>query len=89
MRAAILARVSTEEQAAEDRHSLPMQVRVLREYAERERLEVAQVFEIRGESAYGDELESRPEFMAAIAAAERRDFDVLLCSTPPGRTRQT
>lgn len=73
-----MARVSTEEQAASDRHSMPMQVMQLREFASREGHEVVAVFEIRGESAYGDELASRPEFSAVLEAAERREFDALL-----------
>lgn len=78
MRAAILARVSTEEQAQEDRHSLPMQVRLLQEYAERSSLEVVRTFEIRGESAYSDELDSRPEFMAALDFAIAGGCEVIL-----------
>lgn len=77
-RAAILSRVSTEEQAADDRHSLPMQRRLLLERAAREGWEVVREFEIRGESAYVDEIERRPEFAAAVACAERGEFDVLM-----------
>ena len=66
MRVAILARVSTEEQAANDRHSLPMQLGQLREMALRQGWEVVKEFCIRGESAYGDDINSRPEFVAAL-----------------------
>lgn len=78
MRAAILARVSTELQATDDRNSLPMQRRMMEAYAVREGLEVCAVFEIPGESAWTSELASRPQFVAAIEAAERREFEVLL-----------
>lgn len=78
MRAAILARVSTEEQAAEDRHSLPMQLRMLREFAARSGYEVVREFEIRGESAYGDELGSRPEFVGVLEFAEAGGCDAIL-----------
>lgn len=79
-RAALLARVSRGTQAGELRHSLPNQLRMLREMAERRGWDVVREFEIPGESAFTDELAARPLFLAAVEAAERREFDVLLVS---------
>lgn len=78
MRAGLLARVSTEGQAEAGRHSLGMQLAQMEGYAEREGMEVVAVFTLPGESAFGKEMSSRPLFEAALAAAERREFDVLL-----------
>lgn len=78
MKAAILARVSSSEQATPDRHSLPGQVTKMQAYAEAKGWEVARVFEIPGESAYTDNLLKRPEFASAIEAAERGEFTHLL-----------
>ncbi|MCZ7575972.1 MAG: recombinase family protein [Dehalococcoidia bacterium] len=77
-RAAVLARVSSGGQATGDRQSLPMQRRMMEQYAEREALTIVEVFEIPGESAFTPELSQRPQFLAAIEAAERGAFDVLL-----------
>lgn len=78
MRAAILARVSSAEQATEDRHSLPVQVAKMTRYAEAKGWPVVRVFEIPGESAYTDAIHRRPEFAAAMTAAENGEFDCLL-----------
>lgn len=78
MKAAILARVSSSEQATPDRHSLPGQVAKMQAYAEAKGWQVSRVFEIPGESAYTDNLLKRPEFANAIEAAERGEFSHLL-----------
>ena len=49
--AVIYTRVSTEEQAQDDRYSLGVQQRLCREYADREGLQVTKVFEDPGKSA--------------------------------------
>jgi DNA invertase Pin-like site-specific DNA recombinase len=73
-----MSRVSTEEQAADDRLSLGVQAEACRAFAERQGWTVTRAVEIRGESAYSDEIGRRPEFAAVIAAAERGEFDVLV-----------
>lgn len=78
MRAAILARVSTEKQAAADRHSLPMQRQLLEDLAARLGYELVRTFEIRGESAYKDDIALRPQFLAAIEFAEGGGCDAIL-----------
>ncbi len=55
-----------------------MQLDILQRYAARERMTVVKTFEIKGESAFSDNINARPEFLAAVEAAERREFDVLL-----------
>lgn len=77
-RAAILARVSRAEQAREDRHSLPVQVALLTDYVARKGWELAETFEIPGESAYRDRLSERPQFRRAVQAALRGEFDVIV-----------
>ena len=78
MDAAIVTRVSTAAQAGEEHRSLEMQLELTRAFAARAGYAVGQVFEIPGESAYVDDLALRPQFRAAIEAAERGEFGVLL-----------
>lgn len=78
MRVALFARVSSEEQAKADRVSLPAQLRVMRERCAAEGWEVVREFEAHGESAYTDDLAKRPTLRAAVEAAERGEFDVLM-----------
>lgn len=78
MRVALYARVSSDEQASADRVSLPAQVRVMRERCAAKRWDVVAVFEAPGESAWTDSLEKRPQLRAAVEAAERGEFDVLM-----------
>lgn len=78
MRAAILARVSGKDQAEEDRHSLPVQMEIMTRFAASKGWQVVRVFEIPGESAYTEVLARRPEFAAALVAAERGEFEVLI-----------
>lgn len=77
-RAAILARVSTTGQAEADRHSLPVQTEMMERLAERSGWEVVSRFEIPGESAFTHLFAKRPQFLAALEAAERREFEVLI-----------
>lgn len=82
MRAAILARVSDAKQLAVGgdggRHTLAGQFETLERMAAREGWSVVRVFEIPGETAYSSEYAARPLFAAAVEAAERREFDILL-----------
>lgn len=70
--------MSTSEQAAERHHSIPVQLDMARRYAAANDLEVVAEFRVEGESAYTDYIEDRPEFDAALRAAERGEFGVLL-----------
>lgn len=80
MKVAILARVSSEEQAGPLRNSIATQEQLLRGMASQRGWEVVRVFEIPGESAFADDIRGRPMFEAAINAACRREFDALLVS---------
>lgn len=80
MRAAILARVSTEAQAGERRASLTNQEELLRQVAARHGWEVVRVFAIPGESAFSGDMASRPQFREAIEAGKRGEFEILLVS---------
>lgn len=73
---AILVRVSTKEQATQDRHSLPVQRALLQQYADAHDIAISTVFEIPGESAAKEYLAERPQFAAALARAN--EFDVIL-----------
>lgn len=77
MRAALLARVSTGEQAAADRHSLPAQLAEMRARCEREGWEIVREFES-AESAFTGEWDRRPDMAAVLKAAEAGEFDVLV-----------
>lgn len=76
LRAALYARVSTEEQATEGA-SIPAQRKLLREYAQRQGLTVVAEFVDEGASARSAD---RPAFQQMIAAARRRPrpFDLIL-----------
>ncbi len=74
----MLARVSDSAQAAGDRMSLPAQLRQMRERCEREGWAVVKEFVEEGVSGYTRELSRRPGLLAAVDAAERGEFDVLL-----------
>ena len=78
MRVALLARVSTEEQAGEDRHSLPAQLRAMRSRCEREGWEIVREYVALGESAFVEELAKRPVLAEAVRAAEAGEFDLLM-----------
>jgi DNA invertase Pin-like site-specific DNA recombinase len=75
-RVAILARVSTEEQA--DGHSLPAQLRTLHAFCEGRGWEVVRVVEAPGESASTSELARRPSIRELLGLAERGEVDVVL-----------
>jgi DNA invertase Pin-like site-specific DNA recombinase len=78
MRAAILARVSTGEQATDDRHSLPEQLRAIRERCRREGWDVVATFEAPEESASVRSIVKRPKLRELVEAARRREFDLVL-----------
>lgn len=78
MRVALLARVSTESQAAEDRHSLPAQMRAMWARVEREGWSVVRTFEAPGESASTRDLNKRPVLRELVAAARAGEFDLVL-----------
>lgn len=78
MRAALLARVSDESQAESDRHSLPAQLRAMRERCAREGWEVAATFEAPGESASTRFIDRRPVLRALVNEARAGAFDVVL-----------
>jgi len=83
MKAVILARVSTKEQE-EQGHSLPAQIRRLREYAKRKDFEIAEIFSF-SESA-GDKIRKKfEEVMAYIKS--HKDIKVLLCENVDRATR--
>ncbi|MDA1036364.1 MAG: recombinase family protein [Chloroflexi bacterium] len=75
MKAVIYTRVSTEEQTKN--LSLPTQLRVCREYCEREGYEVVRVFTDRGESA---KTTDRPEFrdLLAFCRLHKQDVQILV-----------
>ena len=56
MKVALLARVSDKKQAAEERYSLPAQLRVMRERCEREGWEVVREYVGGGESAFTNQV---------------------------------
>jgi hypothetical protein len=78
VRAALLARVSDESQAESDRHSLPAQLRAMRERCAREGWEVAATFEAPGESASTRFIDRRPVLRALVNEARAGAFDVVL-----------
>lgn len=78
MRVALLARVSTERQAGEERHSLPAQLRSMLDRAGREGWEVVRTFEAPGESASTRDLNKRPVLRELVEAARRREFDLVV-----------
>ena len=67
MRGIIIARVSKHEQAKEERHSLPVQVKKLEDYAKYKGIDILETIEIGGESAYRG---ARKKFMKALKKAE-------------------
>ena len=76
--AIIIARVSTEEQSREDHHSIPAQLKVCREYAERYGIEVVTEYPI-PESAYqGERRKFKTAIKEAITLAEHESRPVAL-----------
>ncbi|MGE3463864.1 MAG: recombinase family protein [Pseudomonadales bacterium] len=78
MRVALLARVSTEDQAGEARHSLPAQLAAMRARCEREGWEVVREYVAPGESAYVEDLAKRPVLAEAVRGAESGEFELLM-----------
>lgn len=72
MRAALYLRVSSPEQAHDDRQSIPTQERVCVAVAEARGDEVVAVYRDDGATAYRDEIEHRPAFRRALAEAGAR-----------------
>ncbi len=76
MKAAIYCRVSTEQQAADDKTSLTEQERVCREYATRQYWTVEKVFVDAGLS--GETIEERPAMRNLLIEAAGAKFDVVV-----------
>lgn len=76
LRAAIYARVSS--QAQRDRHTIENQLRVLPAFVASQGWTVVGTFVDDGRSAKSGQLEKRDGFAQLLAAAERREFDVLV-----------
>lgn len=73
-RVILYARVSTEEQGTEDRHSLEAQFNEMREYAEQREWDIiAEMPEVMSGTR-----RDRPQLQLILAMAQRREFDVLL-----------
>lgn len=73
-----MARVSTQEQGG-DHQSIPAQMAAMRARCEREGWEIVREDIAEGESGATADLKKRPVLKAIVEAAERREFDVLLC----------
>lgn len=78
MKAGILLRVSTEDQAQEDRHSIPAQDREIRAFCAREGYEVVAEYRAEGFSANKLILADLPALEAAVIDAEAGRFDALV-----------
>lgn len=78
MRVALLARVSTEEQAGEARHSLPAQLASMRARCEREGWSIVREYLAPGESAFTSAIAKRPVLLQAVRDAEAGEFDLLM-----------
>ena len=74
MKAALYARVSTDEQAQRE-NSIPAQLRALREYCKREHIEIYKEYTDEGIS--GQKLE-RPAFQDMLSAAYDGKFNLIL-----------
>lgn len=87
MRIAAYVRVSSEAQA--DNLSIPTQIRLIVEYAERQGWDAPTLYEDRGKSAFNDDLAARPAFARLIADAEARQFTHLLITDLDRLARNT
>ena len=76
MRAAIYARVSSEEQV--DCYSLDAQIRACRRYAEDHGWTVAYEFVEEGRSGRTDDITKRPQFKQMMEDAEQGTFDAIV-----------
>lgn len=74
VRAAIYLRVSSPEQAKDDRYSLSVQERTCRAVAVARGDDVVAVYTDAGNTAFRDELECRPEFQRLLADAPSRQW---------------
>lgn len=75
-RAVVLARVSTEEQA--DNHSLPAQLRAVREFCAARDYQIVEEVEAPGESASTHDLARRPSIQRIVELAAQRAVDVVV-----------
>jgi len=87
MKAVIYSRVSTEEQASEDRHSLAAQKRLCNEFATREGYEVVKIFEDAGKSGTTMKRPALIDMLAYID--EQKDIKALLVQDTDRIARNT
>lgn len=85
-KAVIYSRVSTEEQAKEDKFSLAVQKRVCREFAQKKKYEVVQIFEDAGKSATNT---NRPALKNLMSFLEDNDIDFVLVQDTDRLARNT
>ena len=81
MRAAVYARVSTEDQAREEKVSLETQVGDIEAYCKGKGYEVVKPYYIDIQSG-SDSMKERPRFEKMLDDARRRSFDVIVAWTP-------
>ena len=81
MRAAVYARVSTEDQAREEKVSLETQVGDIEAYCKGKGYEVVKPYYIDIQSG-SDSMKERPQFEKMLDDAKRRLFDVIVSWTP-------
>lgn len=87
MKSAAYVRVSSENQA--DNLSIPTQIRLINDYAERQGWPTPTLYEDRAVSAYTDDLAHRPAFARLVADAEAGNVDVLLVTDLDRLARNT
>jgi site-specific DNA recombinase len=78
-RAVGYVRVSTEEQT--EGHSLDAQRREIGRYCERHEFELVRIYADEGVSAHTEKIERRPQLVALLEDAGRREFDVVIVHT--------
>ena len=76
MRAALYARVSSEEQV--EGYSIDAQLRQCRDYAKNQGWTVVAEYVDEGRSARAEDTSKRPKFKAMLEAAKNREFDILI-----------
>jgi DNA invertase Pin-like site-specific DNA recombinase len=76
MRAALYARVSSEEQV--EGYSIDAQLRACRDYAKNQGWTVVAEYVDEGRSARAEDTSKRPKFKAMLEAAKNREFDILI-----------
>lgn len=78
IRAIGLVRVSKKTQAAEDRFSIPAQVKAITEYCERNGIELVDVYEEPGTSAFVQDVRKIPKLALALERIEAGDANALI-----------